>query len=82
MKFIGSEQLRHRKAIKDGRIVDKGKDNVISMPVNTTISFGDLIEVTNPKTGKPTGDYTLTLTATRTFPRTGSQSKSIILKLQ
>ena len=81
MKFIGSEQLKYKKAIKDGKVVDKDKDNLITMPTNTALSFGDLIEVTNPKTGKPTGDYTLTLTATRTFPNTGNLSKSITLKL-
>ena len=40
MKFIGSEQLKYKKAIKDGKVVDKGKDNLITVPDGTTISFG------------------------------------------
>ena len=39
MKFINNNQLEYRKAIKDGNVVNKGKDNTITMPAGTTISF-------------------------------------------
>ena len=38
MKFIGSKQLEYRKAIKDGKVVDKSKDNLITVPAGTTIN--------------------------------------------
>ena len=44
MKFINNNQLEYRKAIKDGNVVNKGKDNTITMPAGTTISFGEMIE--------------------------------------
>ena len=79
MKFIGSEQLRHRKAIKDGNIVRKEKDsntNIISVPTGTTVSFGDMTE-SNVK-GKTV--YTIDITVVKDFGK-GNVSKKTTLNL-
>ena len=72
MKFIGSEQLKYRKAIKDGKVVDKGKDNLITVPSGTTISFGDMTE--------NKGKYSIVMTVVKDFGK-GNVSKSITLNL-
>jgi len=72
MKFIGSEQLKYRKAIKDGKVVDKGKDNLITVPSGTTISFGDMTEAK--------GKYSIVMTVVKDFGK-GNVSKSITLNL-
>ena len=76
MKFIGSEQLKYKKAIKDGKVVDKGKDNLITVPNGTTISFGDMTaSVVKGKTV-----YSIQLTVVKNFGK-GDVSKSITLNL-
>ena len=76
MKFIGSEQLKFRKAIKDGKVVDKDKDNLITVPNGTTLSFGNMTEsVVKGKTV-----YSIQLTAVKNFGK-GDISKRIILNL-
>ena len=72
MKFIGSEQLKYKKAIKDGKVVDKGKDNLITVPTGTTISFGDMTEAK--------GKYSIVMTVVKDFGK-GNVSKSITLNL-
>ena len=72
MKFIGSEQLKYKKAIKDGKVVDKGKDNLITIPSGTTISFGDMTE--------NKGKYSIVMTVVKDFGK-GNVSKSITLNL-
>ena len=72
MKFIGSEQLKYKKAIKDGKVVDKGKDNLITIPSGTTISFGDMTE--------NKGKYSIVMTVVKDFSK-GNVSKSITLNL-
>jgi hypothetical protein len=72
MKFIGSEQLKYKKAIKDGKVVDKGKDNLITVPSGTTISFSDMIEAK--------GKYSIVMTVVKDFGK-GNVSKSITLNL-
>jgi len=59
MKFIGSKQLEYRKAIKDGKVVDKNKDNLITVPANTTISFGEMTE--------SRGNYFIIMSVSRDF---------------
>ena len=76
MKFIGSEQLKFRKAIKDGMVVDKDKDNLITVPNGTTLSFGDMTEsVVKGKTV-----YSIQLTAVKNFGK-GNVTKRITLNL-
>tara|TARA_R100001510_G_scaffold39310_1_gene35763 strand:+ start:124 stop:357 length:234 start_codon:yes stop_codon:yes gene_type:complete len=76
MKFIGSEQLKFRKAIKDGKVVDKNKDNLITVPNGTTLSFGDMTEsVVKGKTV-----YSIQLTAVKNFGK-GNVTKRITLNL-
>ena len=72
MKFIGGEQLKYKKAIKDGKVVDKGKDNLITVPTGTTISFGDMTEAK--------GKYSIVMTVVKDFGK-GNVSKSITLNL-
>ena len=72
MKFIGSEQLKYKKAIKDGKVVDKGKDNLITIPSGTTISFCDMTE--------NKGKYSIVMTVVKDFGK-GNVSKSITLNL-
>ena len=72
MKFIGSEQLKYKKAIKDGKVVDKGKDNLITIPSGTTISFVDMTE--------NKGKYSIVMTVVKDFGK-GNVSKSITLNL-
>tara|TARA_R100000030_G_C3209746_1_gene113033 strand:- start:521 stop:742 length:222 start_codon:yes stop_codon:yes gene_type:complete len=72
MKFIGSEQLKYKKAIKDGKVVDKSKDNLITVPAGTTISFGDMTE--------NRGKYFIVMTVVKDFGK-GDVSKSITLNL-
>ena len=72
MKFIGGEQLKYKKAIKDGKVVDKGKDNLITVPSGTTISFGDMTEAK--------GKYSIVMTVVKDFGK-GNVSKSITLNL-
>jgi len=72
MKFIGSEQLKYKKAIKDGKVVDKGKDNLITVPSGTTISFGDMTEAK--------GKYSIVMTVVKDFGK-GNVTKRITLNL-
>jgi len=72
MKFIGSEQLKYKKAIKDGKVVDKGKDNLITIPSGTTISFGDMTE--------NKGKYSIVMTVVKDFGK-GNVTKRITLNL-
>ena len=75
MKFIGGEQLKYKKAIKDGKVVDKDKDNLISTPTNTAISFSDMVFTVDPKSGKTT--YSILITATHTDPSNGKQTVKV-----
>ena len=72
MKFIGSEQLKYKKAIKDGKVVEKTRDNLITIPDGTTISFGDMIE--------DRGRYSIVMTVVKDFG-SGNVSKSVTLTL-
>jgi hypothetical protein len=72
MKFINNSQLEYRKAIKDGNIVNKGKDKTITLPTNTTISFGEMTE--------NRGKYSIIMTVVKDFGK-GNVSKSVILNL-
>ena len=72
MKFISSEQLKYRKAIKDGKVVEKTRDNLITIPDGTTISFGDMIE--------DRGRYSIVMTVVKDFG-SGNVSKSTTLTL-
>jgi len=72
MKFISGEQLKYRKAIKDGKVVEKTRDNLITIPDGTTISFGDMIE--------NRGRYSIVMTVVKDFGK-GNVSKSITLNL-
>ena len=69
MRFINSEQIKHKNAVKDGNVVRKNRDNLITVPASTTISFGELLE--------SRGNYSITMTATK-----GRVSKTIILALR
>tara|TARA_A100001201_G_scaffold136507_1_gene125577 strand:+ start:63 stop:272 length:210 start_codon:yes stop_codon:yes gene_type:complete len=69
MRFINSEQIKHKNAVKDGDVVRKNRDNLITVPTGTTISFGELLE--------SRGNYSITMTATK-----GRVSKTIILPLR
>ena len=76
MRFIGSEQLKYKKSIKDGKVVDKDKDNLITVPNGTTVSFGDMTEsVVKGKTV-----YSIQLTAVKNFGK-GNVTKRINLNL-
>ena len=70
MKFIGSEQLKYKKAIKDGKVVDKNTDNLIAMPTNTAISFADMVVGARGST--------ITMTATYTNPSNGKVTQGNI----
>ena len=72
MKFINNSQLEYRKAIKDGNIVNKGKDKTITLPTDTTISFGEMTE--------NKGKYSIVMTVVKDFGR-GNVSKAVILNL-
>ena len=72
MKFISGEQLKYRKAIKDGKVVEKTRDNLITIPDGTTISFGDMIE--------NRGRYSIVMTVIKDFG-SGNVSKSTTLTL-
>jgi|TARA_R100001463_G_scaffold8808_3_gene26812 elongation factor P hydroxylase len=72
MKFINNSQLEYRKAIKDGNIVNKGKDKTITLPANTTISFGEMTE--------SRGKYSIVMTVVKDFGK-GNVSKAVILNL-
>ena len=72
MKFIGGEQLKYKKAIKDGKVVEKTRDNLITIPDGTTISFGDMIE--------DRGRYSIVMTVVKDFG-SGNVSKSTTLTL-
>ena len=76
MKFIGSEQLKYKKAIKDGKVVDKSKDNLITVPNGTTISFGDMTE----SVVKGRTVYSIQLTVVKDFGK-GDVSKTTTLNL-
>ena len=69
MRFINSEQIKHKNAVKDGNVVRKNRDNLITVPANTTISFGELLE--------SRGNYSIIMTATKS-----GVSKTIILALR
>ena len=73
MKFIGGEQLKYRKAIKDGKIVDKSRDNLITIPANTTISFGEMKE--------SRGNYSIIMSAARDFG-SGTVTKTFTILLR
>jgi len=72
MRFISGEQLKYRKAIKDGKVVEKTRDNLITIPDGTTISFGDMIE--------DRGRYSIVMTVVKDFG-SGNVSKSTTLTL-
>tara|TARA_B100000902_G_C26881006_1_gene702593 strand:+ start:119 stop:340 length:222 start_codon:yes stop_codon:yes gene_type:complete len=72
MRFIGGEQLKYNKAIKDGKVIDKNKDNLITMPTNTALSFGEMTE--------NKGKYSIVMTVVKDFGR-GNVSKAVILNL-
>lgn len=72
MKFISNRQLEYKKAIKDGNIVNKGKDKTITLPTDTTISFGEMTE--------NRGKYSIVMTVVKDFGK-GNVSKSVILNL-
>ena len=72
MKFISGEQLKYKKAIKDGKVVDKSKDNLITVPSGTTISFGDMTE--------NRGKYSIVMTVVKDFGK-GNVTKRITLNL-
>ena len=72
MKFINSAKLEYRKAIKDGNIVNKGKDKTITLPTDTTISFGEMTE--------NRGKYSIVMTVVKDFGK-GNVSKAVILNL-
>jgi len=72
MKFINNSQLEYRKAIKDGNIVNKGKDKTITLPTDTTISFGEMTE--------NRGKYSIVMTVVKDFGK-GNVSKAVILNL-
>tara|TARA_R100001015_G_C4482397_1_gene62523 strand:- start:309 stop:530 length:222 start_codon:yes stop_codon:yes gene_type:complete len=72
MKFISGEQLKYRKAIKDGKVVEKTRDNLITIPDGTTVSFGDMIE--------DRGRYSIVMTVVKDFG-SGNVSKSTTLTL-
>tara|TARA_Y100000592_G_scaffold1323_1_gene2078 strand:+ start:168 stop:401 length:234 start_codon:yes stop_codon:yes gene_type:complete len=76
MKFIGSNQLKYKKAIKDGKVVDKNKDNLITVPRGTTVSFGDMTE--SSVKGKTV--YSIQLTVVKDFGK-GNVSKKTTLNL-
>ena len=73
MKFIGGEQLKYIKAIKDGKIVDKSRDNLITIPANTTISFGEMKE--------SRGNYSIIMSAARDFG-SGTVTKTFTILLR
>ena len=76
MKFIGSKQLEYKKAIKDGKVVNKSKDNLITVPAGTTVSFGDMTQsVVKGKTV-----YSIQLTVVKDFGK-GNVSKTTTLNL-
>ena len=76
MKFIGSKQLEYKKAIKDGKVVNKNKDNLITVPAGTTVSFGDMTQsVVKGKTV-----YSIQLTVVKDFGK-GDVSKTTTLNL-
>jgi len=72
MKFINSAKLEYRKAIKDGDVVNKGKDNTITLPTGTAISFGEMTE--------SRGKYSIVMTVVKDFGK-GNVSKAVILNL-
>jgi hypothetical protein len=76
MKFIGGEQLKYRKAIKDGKVVDKSKDNLITVPSGTTVSFGDMTQ----SVVKGRTVYSIQLTVVKDFGK-GDVSKTTTLNL-
>ena len=76
MKFISGEQLKYRKAIKDGKVVDKSKDNLITVPSGTTVSFGDMTQ----SVVKGRTVYSIQLTVVKDFGK-GDVSKTTTLNL-
>jgi len=76
MKFIGGEQLKYKKAIKDGKVVDKSKDNLITVPSGTTVSFGDMTQ----SVVKGRTVYSIQLTVVKDFGK-GDVSKTTTLNL-
>tara|TARA_R100000315_G_scaffold1815_1_gene638 strand:+ start:216 stop:437 length:222 start_codon:yes stop_codon:yes gene_type:complete len=73
MRFINSNQLEYRKAIKDGNVVNRGKDNTITMPTGTTISFGEMVE--------NRGAYSIVMTVVKDFG-SGDVTKTVTLSLR
>ena len=72
MKFINSNKLEYRKAVKDGNIVNRSKDNTITMPSSTTISFGEMLE--------DRGRYSIIMTVVKDFG-SGNVTKTVTLDL-
>ena len=72
MRFINSEQIKHKNAVKDGNVVRKNRDNMITIPANTTISFGEMIE--------DRGRYSIVMTVVKDFG-SGNVTKTITLSL-
>ena len=73
MKFIGSEQIKHKNAVKDGNIVRKNRDNIITIPANTTISFGEMRE--------SRGNYSIVMSVARDFG-SGTVTKTFTILLR
>jgi hypothetical protein len=72
MKFINNNQLEYRKAIKDGNIINRSKDNTITMPSGTTIAFGEMLE--------SRGSYSIIMTVVKDFG-SGDVTKTVTLSL-
>ena len=73
MKFINSAKLEYRKAIKDGDVVNKGKDNTITLPTGTAISFGEMKE--------SRGNYSIIMSVARDFG-SGTVTKTFTILLR
>tara|TARA_R110001592_G_scaffold145068_6_gene368554 strand:+ start:808 stop:1020 length:213 start_codon:yes stop_codon:yes gene_type:complete len=70
MRFINSAKLEYSNAIKDGNVVNRGKDNTITMPTDgTTISFSGM--------AANRGNYSILMTVKK-----GSATKTSIIVLR
>jgi|TARA_R110000823_G_scaffold209404_5_gene339635 hypothetical protein len=72
MRFINSAKLEYDTAIKDGNIVNRSKDNTITMPSGTTIAFGEMLE--------SRGSYSIIMTFVKDFG-SGDVTKTTTLTL-
>jgi len=73
MRFINSEQIKHKNAVKDGNVVRKNRDNIITVPANTTISFSEMTE--------SRGNYSIIMSVARDFGR-GTVTKTFPILLR